>query len=265
MQAEADLPLGRAIGDIYLGGGALARGYLGRPDLDREAFFPDPFVAGKRIYRTGDSGRLDGLGRLHFKGCNDRQIKLRGYRIEPGDIEAACRSLPGIGQAVVRKVELGGQSTLHAWLVGRQRDSDLLLAERLVGLLVPALFWSAGELDIVDLHARLQSPRPRSEPAGRRPRPDAGRAAVRHHAVADCSTRPLARFCLQLSERLGGRGVWTEITLRLLPLAPFAVANMVAGATHILLRDMLLETAIGISPSTLVMAFFMDNILRALH
>ena len=67
----------------------------------------------------------------------------------------------------------------------------------------------------------------------------------------------------QVSEQLGGRGVWAVIVLRLLPLAPFAVVNMVAGATHIRLRDMLLGTAIGMSPSTLVMAFFMDNILRA--
>ncbi|MCV2370919.1 non-ribosomal peptide synthetase [Roseateles oligotrophus] len=138
-----DLPLGRPIddcriyvlgpdlqvlpfgvtGDIHIGGGALARGYLGRPDLDQLAFFSDPFLPGQRIYRTGDSGWLDGLGRLHFKGRIDRQIKLRGYRIEPGDVEAACRSLPGVVQAVVQKIELGGQALLHAWLLGSPIDS----------------------------------------------------------------------------------------------------------------------------------------------
>ncbi|MCV2358794.1 VTT domain-containing protein [Paucibacter sp. TC2R-5] len=69
----------------------------------------------------------------------------------------------------------------------------------------------------------------------------------------------------QVSEQLGGRGVWAVITLRLLPLAPFAVVNMVAGATHIRLRDMLLGTAIGMTPSTLVMAFFMERLLLAVQ
>ncbi len=69
----------------------------------------------------------------------------------------------------------------------------------------------------------------------------------------------------EVSEQLGGRGVWAVIVLRLLPLAPFAVVNMVAGATHIRLRDMLLGTAIGMTPSTLAMAFFMDRILLTLQ
>lgn len=69
----------------------------------------------------------------------------------------------------------------------------------------------------------------------------------------------------QVSERLGGRGVWAVVVLRLLPLAPFAVVNMVTGATHIRLRDMLLGTAIGMTPSTLAMAFFMESILIAIR
>ncbi len=147
------LPFG-ATGDIYIGGAALARGYLGRPDLDQQAFFPDPFLPdppGQRIYRSGDSGWLDGLGRLHFKGRNDRQLKLRGYRIEPGDIEAACRALPGIEQAVVQKVELGGQATLHAWLVGSPRDSQQLQAElrlRLPDYMRPSGFTWLDELPL---------------------------------------------------------------------------------------------------------------------
>ncbi|MCV2353902.1 amino acid adenylation domain-containing protein [Paucibacter sp. B2R-40] len=132
------LPFG-AIGDIYIGGGALARGYLGRPDLDQDAFCPDPFLAAPalagsvvafpRMYRTGDRGWLDVLGRLHFSGRIDRQIKLRGYRIEPGDIEAACCTLAGVEQAIVQKIELGGQALLHAWLVGNgSTDSQELQA-----------------------------------------------------------------------------------------------------------------------------------------
>jgi amino acid adenylation domain-containing protein len=125
------LPFG-AVGEIYIGGGALARGYLGRPELDQQAFLADPFLAGQRIYRSGDRGWLDGLGRLHFSGRIDRQIKLRGYRIEPGDVEAACCALPSVEQAIVQKVELGGQAQLHAWLVGSRCDTlDLQAGLRL--------------------------------------------------------------------------------------------------------------------------------------
>jgi len=159
---DAALPLGRPIddtriyvldeslrpqpfgvgGEIYIGGGALARGYLGRPDLDRDAFVTDPFVPGERMYRSGDRGWLDAQGLLHFAGRADRQIKLRGYRIEPGDIELACLAVPGVEQAFVRKVERNGAPRLHAWVAasGTLTQATLLTAlnERLPDYMVPA-------------------------------------------------------------------------------------------------------------------------------
>lgn len=94
-------------------------------------------------------------------------------------------------------------------------------------------------------------------------------AAVSHSVGRSLGQQALQRLAgprvRQVSERLGGRGVWAVVILRLLPLAPFAVVNMVAGATHIRLRAMLLGTAIGMTPSTLAMAFFMESILIAIR
>lgn len=105
------------VGDIYIGGGALARGYLGRPDLTAQAYLDDPYRSGERVYRTGDRGWLASDGNLHFVGRTDRQVKLRGYRIELGEIESALLSIAGVEQAAVKRIERNGEPMLHAWIV----------------------------------------------------------------------------------------------------------------------------------------------------
>ncbi|BFU96642.1 MAG: putative Multi-domain non-ribosomal peptide synthetase [Nitrospira sp.] len=93
------VPVG-VVGELYLGGSGLARGYHNQPELTRERFVDNPFRPGTRLYRTGDLGLFRQDGNIEFIGREDEQVKLRGYRIELGEVEANLRTLPGIHDAV---------------------------------------------------------------------------------------------------------------------------------------------------------------------
>ncbi|MFZ3284480.1 amino acid adenylation domain-containing protein [Pseudomonas sp.] len=110
------LPQG-AVGELYIGGPGLARGYHRQPILSAERFIADPFADGQRLYRTGDRARLRADGAVEYIGRVDHQVKIRGFRIELGEIESRLQQCPGIREAVVLAVPLNGGLQLVAYVV----------------------------------------------------------------------------------------------------------------------------------------------------
>ncbi|MGY3453936.1 amino acid adenylation domain-containing protein [Bradyrhizobium sp. USDA 4353] len=125
---EAGLPVPRgAVGEIWIGGAGIARGYLNRDDLTAERFAVDPFAPADdaRMYRTGDLGRYRANGDIEFLGRNDHQVKIRGFRIELGEIEARLSALAGVrDSAVLARRNAQGDATLAAYVVPTEEVDD---------------------------------------------------------------------------------------------------------------------------------------------
>lgn len=131
-------------GELYVGGSYLPIGYWGQPEMTAEKFCPNPFAGheGERLYRTGDLARYLPDGNLEYLGRRDNQVKVRGFRVEPNEIEAALRQLPAVRQAVVvlRDSQLAAFLTLKSGFDLHPEDARIHLQRTLPSHMVPAHF-----------------------------------------------------------------------------------------------------------------------------
>ena len=163
-------------GELFLGGEGVARGYLNQPKLNAEKFLVSPFVEGTRLYRTGDLARYRESGEIEFLGRCDQQVKLRGYRLELGEVEATLRGHAGIQDAIVLLREEITGPALAAYLVPRagQRvekgEVRHYLEQRLPSYMIPSALvlmeqlpmTPNGKVDRIALQATLTAALPKS-------------------------------------------------------------------------------------------------------
>ncbi|MET8827231.1 amino acid adenylation domain-containing protein [Streptomyces sp. NPDC004610] len=207
----APVPPG-AVGELWIGGDRLARGYLNLPDLTEARFRPDPFAEHPpgpepaRMYRTGDLARHRPDGTVEFLGRGDDQVKIRGYRVELGEVETHLARLPGVGQAVAAARGPAGELTLVGYLVPADPEvppppaAELrrLLAEHLPDYLVPSRFAVLPELPR-QAHGKVDR---RALPEPGRPGPGEGAAYVEPRTDAERTVAGLWAELLNL-ERVG--------------------------------------------------------------
>ncbi|RMT11375.1 Amino acid adenylation, partial [Pseudomonas coronafaciens pv. oryzae] len=131
---DQDVPVPEGVaGELYIGGAGVARGYLNLPQLSAERFIDSPFVPGERLYRSGDMARQRDDGNFEFLGRNDTQAKLRGLRLELGEIEARLAEIPGVrGSVVLLREDRRGVSRLVAYFhaLGNREPGQVALTPR---------------------------------------------------------------------------------------------------------------------------------------
>lgn len=198
-----------ADGELCIGGAGVARGYRNRPDLTAERFVPNPFVPGDRLYRTGDLARILPDGTISLLGRRDQQVKLRGFRVELGEVEAAIEAHPDIRQAVVQPSRgASGQVQLLAYYVAaRPCDPTALrrfVASRLPDFMVPAAFLAIQAVPLTQTGKVDRRALPRPEALAP---PALSGAADRDAIVALIVRDALGATASSRTESLPGRGL----------------------------------------------------------
>ncbi|WP_169946526.1 non-ribosomal peptide synthetase/MFS transporter [Microbispora sp. H11081] len=174
-------PAGRPLpagvpGELWVGGPSVARGYVNRPDLTEQRFVPDPVTGTRRCYRTGDRVRLNAEGLVEFLGRVDDQVKIKGFRVELGEVKAALQEQPGVMEAAVLPVGEGHSRRLAAWVAPATVDLAVVragLRERLPGYMVPSAIAVLDELPLTPIGKidRARLPVPDAAPAAARQAP----------------------------------------------------------------------------------------------
>jgi amino acid adenylation domain-containing protein len=251
------VPIG-APGELYLAGAGVARGYLNRPELTRERFVASPFDTGERLYRTGDRARWRMDGALDFLGRTDDQVKVRGMRIEPGEIEAALREIYGVGEAAVALREVGGELRLVGYVAAFPAEPPPSAAELRAGLaqrlpehMIPAVFLHLAAMPLTANGKLDRQALPDPEPEWRRmtKRPEGlDEANPITRQIAEIFGAILGRDAVSPVESffdLGGHSLlgvrlMAEIERRLgrrLPLSALYSAPTASGLTTLLNRE----------------------------
>ena len=139
-ESLSPVPVG-VIGELYLGGDHLAKGYWQKSDLTRQKFIDHPFKEGKRLYKSGDLGKWNSDGSIRFMGRADDQVKINGYRVEPAEIEHVLSQLPGVEQAAVCVSKTTARPCLVAFYQAKepleQEEMFSYLSNRLPGYMIP--------------------------------------------------------------------------------------------------------------------------------
>ncbi|TDP89070.1 non-ribosomal peptide synthetase [Labedaea rhizosphaerae] len=188
------------VGELLIGGPGVADGYLGRPELTAAAFVDDPLRPGERLYRTGDLARVRADGRIEYLGRADRQVKVRGQRIELGEVEAGLAAHPAVEAVAVEAVTGAGGTKLVAFVTPETAPSDDDLrahaATRLTAAMRPAVIRRVPALPVNPVSGKVDRPALREL---------AARAAAEHAQLSEVDT-PVGRAVAAIWRRVLGAG-----------------------------------------------------------
>ena len=241
------LPVG-APGELLIGGLAVARGYHARPELTRERFVDDPFTPGGRAYRSGDLARFTTGGAVEFLGRVDRQLKVRGYRVEPGEVEHAIVAQCGVREVVVEGRLLGESNrVLVAYFVGPSRVVGRAAMREALGAVlpeyaIPSYFVEVGAIPRNE-NGKLDVKR-LPEPA---PEPEAG--------PSDAATTETERALVRMwASALGAPAASIGVTQNFFDL----------GGHSLLMIQLLAEIASELGATLEIQVFYDEGTIRAI-